>query len=394
MSDHRVLKFRFNISCNKRGSGYWKLNSTYLENETYRAKIKEIISEIYRDPSYEAITKWELMKTKVKDFSIDFSRNFQHSLKKKINMIENELSNIENSKYLNIDMNRKRQLEAELSDMYDSKCKGAFIRSRSHWIKEGERNTKYFFGLEKSHQSNNVIKRLVKNENIHVNTNNDILGEMCNFYENLYTSKYINDNDIDNYLQTIDNEKILNDEEKLFCDKFPSLEECTDAVMNLKSKKSPGLDGLTNEFYKTYWNDLKILFYDMLKQIFDNKEMSFSQRLAVMSLIFKKGDQELLKKYRPISLTNTDYKIIAFVFARRLQNILDGIINKNQSAYVKGRFIGMNARLILDIFDYCEETNEDGVLLFLDFEKAFDSVEWNFLIKTLHKFNFGNNFIN
>ena len=54
----------------------------------------------------------------------------------------------------------------------------------------------------------------------------------------------------------------------------------------------------------------------------------------------------------------------------------------------------MNARLILDIFDYCGEPNKDGVLLFLDFEKAFDSVEWNFLIKTLHKFNFGNNFIN
>ena len=122
MSYHRVLKLRFNISCNKRGAGYWKLNSTYLENETYKAKIKEIISEIYTDPSYESITKWELMKTKVKDFSIDFSRNFQHSLKKIINMIKTELSNIENSHYQNIDMNRKRQLEAELSDMYDSKC--------------------------------------------------------------------------------------------------------------------------------------------------------------------------------------------------------------------------------------------------------------------------------
>ena len=98
------------------------------------------------------------MKTKVKDFSIDFSRNLQHSLKKKINMIETQLSKIDNSHYQNIDMNRKRQLEAELTDMYDSKCKGAFIRSRSHWVKEGERNTKYFFGFKKSHQNNNVIK--------------------------------------------------------------------------------------------------------------------------------------------------------------------------------------------------------------------------------------------
>ena len=94
-----------------------------------------------------------------------------------------------------------------------------------------------------------------------------------------------------------------------------------------------------------------------------------------------------------MSLTNTDYKIIAFVFARRLQTILDKLISKDQTAYVKGRFIGENARLILDIFEYCENNDQEGILLFLDFEKAFDSVEWNFLLKTLKKFNFGNNFI-
>ena len=121
--------------------------------------------------------------------------------------------------------------------------------------------------------------------------------------------------------------------------------------------------------------------------------MSFSQRSAVITLIHKKGDKKLLKNYRPISLTNTDYKIIAFVFARRLQNIIDKLISKSQSAYIKGRFIGLNARLILDIFDYCEENNSDGILLFLDFEKAFDSVEWNFLVKSLVKFNFGPEFI-
>lgn len=73
---------------------------------------------------------------------------------------------------------------------------------------------------------------------------------------------------------------------------------------------------------------------------------------------------------------------------------MDNIINENQTEYIKGRFIGNNSRLILDILEYCENNNKDGILLFADFQKAFDSVEWNFLFKTLQKFNFGPNFIN
>ena len=123
--------------------------------------------------------------------------------------------------------------------------------------------------------------------------------------------------------------------------------------------------------------------------MFDNGEMSFSQRLAVISLIHKNGEKTLLKNYRPISLTNSDYKIIAFIFAKRLQKVISNLISKDSSAYIKGRYIGEHARLILDIFEYCDENDEDCILTFLDFEKAFDSVEWNFLFKTLEKFNFG-----
>ena len=77
-----------------------------------------------------------------------------------------------------------------------------------------------------------------------------------------------------------------------------------------------------------------------------------------------------LKNYRPSSLTYVVYKIIASIFARRLQNCIDKLIGKEQSAFIKGRYIGDNARFILDIFDYCEEFNENGILLFLDFEKS------------------------
>ena len=69
------------------------------------------------------------------------------------------------------------------------------------------------------------------------------------------------------------------------------------------------------------------------------------------------------------------------------------MISRNQSGYIKGRYIGNNARLILEILDYFENTNTDGILLFADCKKAFDSIEWNFLFKTLEKFNFGDKFI-
>ena len=70
------------------------------------------------------------------------------------------------------------------------------------------------------------------------------------------------------------------------------------------------------------------------------------------------------------------------------------IINEDQTGYVKGRFIGTNIRLIEDIMYYTEINNIPGILLNVDFEKAFDTVSWNFLEKNLKAFNFGDNFIN
>ena len=82
-----------------------------------------------------------------------------------------------------------------------------------------------------------------------------------------------------------------------------------------------------------------------------------------------------VKNWRPITLLNCDYKIAAKAVANRLRNVIPKIINNDQTGFLKGRFIGENIRLIDGIINHTESNKIPGLLLFLDFEKAFDTVE-------------------
>ena len=118
--------------------------------------------------------------------------------------------------------------------------------------------------------------------------------------------------------------------------------------------------------------------------------MSPSQRQAVITLIEKQDkDRTYLENWRPISLTNVDTKIASKVIATPIVKVLQEIIHSNQTGYVPGRYIGEAARSIVDIMDYTKTYDIPGLLLFVDFEKAFDSLEWNFMLECLEVFGFG-----
>ena len=122
--------------------------------------------------------------------------------------------------------------------------------------------------------------------------------------------------------------------------------------------------------------------------------MSISQRRGIISLIPPKNkDKTILENLRPISLLNVDYKILTKVLSNRLEKILPKIINPDQTGYVKRRYIGENIRLIQDLMFYLEKENSPGIAVFVDFRKAFDTIEWNYLEKALALFNFGPNFL-
>ena len=174
-----------------------------------------------------------------------------------------------------------------------------------------------------------------------------------------------------------------------------SVLECGKSLQALKNNKSPGSDGFTTEFYKFFWPDIKHFVHNSFAAAFENGILSIDQRRGILTLL-PKADKDLrfLKNWRPLSLLNTDYKILTKLLATRLQKVLPNIISEDQTGYIKGRYIGENIRTILDLFEYTNNKIDPGIIMFLDFEKAFDTISWEFLFDTLKAFNFGNSFIN
>ena len=168
--------------------------------------------------------------------------------------------------------------------------------------------------------------------------------------------------------------------------------EIKTAIFSAKNNKSPGEDGIISEFYKEYWYLIKDDFMGLIKEVFDNYELSETQNRGLISLLYKCGERENIGNWRPITLLNTDYKIISKILANRLKKVLPKIIHGDQKGFVPGRNIQNANRFIQDLIHYTDEENLEGAIIFLDQQKAFDRVEWGWVDACFEYFNFGENF--
>lgn len=173
-------------------------------------------------------------------------------------------------------------------------------------------------------------------------------------------------------------------------------EEFRNALGQLNHNKCPGTDRLTTEFYQTFWPEIHEMFCACIQQSITEGCFTVEQQRGVITLIPKKAaNRRQVKNWRPITLLNTDYKIVTKAVALRLQSCIKSVIHPDQTGFVKGRYIGTNLRTIQDIID-CQETSvthhSDPYILSFDYEKAFDSVQWLAIRKALDLFGFGQSF--
>ena len=222
------------------------------------------------------------------------------------------------------------------------------------------------------------------------------MDKLESFYADLYDgSTCPSDSATSMFLMNSRGFPALADDLRKICEGKLGYSECFSVLGTFPKNKTPGNDGLTIEFYLAFWPLFRRLLVDSLNYAFEFGELSNSQKQAVLITLIekKRKDKRMIRNWRPISLINVDAKIASKTLAKRLEKVLPEIIHSNQNVFVKGRSIFDAIRTIDDLMEYTKGKDLPGILVAIDFEKAFDMLNLNFLMRTLHKFNFGPSFI-
>ncbi|GJY96199.1 RNA-directed DNA polymerase, eukaryota, reverse transcriptase zinc-binding domain protein [Tanacetum coccineum] len=168
-----------------------------------------------------------------------------------------------------------------------------------------------------------------------------------------------------------------------------SKDEFKRVVWDCGLDKSPGPDGFTFGFFRRYWNLLGGDLFDAVSYFFFHGSFPKGGNSSFIALIPKIQDAKMVKDFRPISLIGSLYKIIAKILANRLIVVLGDLVNEVQSAFVANRQILDGPFIVNELIQWCKSKKKQYMVFNVDFEKAYDSVRWDFLDDVLKKFGFG-----
>jgi len=268
---------------------------------------------------------------------------------------------------------RRVQLLEELRHMSERQTTMLKQKSRVKWIGKGDMNNKFFHSRLRWRSINNDIKGLLI-EGERCEEPEKVKCEVKKYFENRFQAQQKRCLKLDGVqfcnITATQNEKLS--------DKFRE-EEILEAVNQCAGTRSPSPDGFNFQFIKHNWD---ILGGDFIKAIHYFHETGYIPKgcnASFIVLVPKRDISSNLGDYRPISLVGYVYKILAKILANRIKEVLHNVTDKNQSTFLRGRGLLDNVLTANETVDFLRKEKSKGVIVKVDFEKAYDSVEWDFL---------------
>jgi hypothetical protein len=240
--------------------------------------------------------------------------------------------------------------------------------AREKFINDGDENSRYFHLIAKGEKRRVRILSLVHEEN-DVKSDVNINKVATDFYKDLFGPSPVSSINMSNFHMNM-----LSEEDRIRLTAPFTIDEIKLVVFSLKHNSAPGPDGIPAEFFQDFWeiihNDLWNLFKDFYDGVLDIKRLNF----GLVTLIPKIDNPTDMRNFRPICLLNVCYKIITKVLTNRLANCITTVISPNQYGFIKGRYIMDGVVSLNEILHEVKKRKHSGVILKIDFEKAYDKV--------------------
>ena len=351
--------------------------------ELINQKIIGICEKTY--DSSDAKIVWEELKKEVRRAAKTYSKSVASEERLVISQLFEKVSHMEDqiNELSESDLKILDNSKDELNELTQKRVRGVMFRTKAKWSIEGEKNTKYFFNLERARYNSKTCSTLLEN-GIEIRDPDQIMKCQQNFYQELYTSDKSVKFQLENQITNVVPDDSAGAKENQF-----ELCEVQDAIKGMKNGSCPGPDGLPAEFYKMFWSRISNMYMKMMDKVFADEILHDTARTGVLNLIPKKSkDTRLLKNLRPITLLNVDYKIIEKCVANRMTPALSEIIHEDQRGFLPDRKIAVNIRKILDTVLIAQEEDLDGLIMSCDYMKCFDRIENECVIKAMEYMQF------
>ncbi|GKA67445.1 RNA-directed DNA polymerase, eukaryota [Tanacetum coccineum] len=278
---------------------------------------------------------------------------------------------------------KRASLMKELNEINSKEALDVSQKAKIRWSIEGDENSKYFHGILNSKRSQLSIWGILHNGDWIV----DPIRVKAKFF-NHFLNQFLNPSttriSLDSYFP---NRFKAEKAEDLECN--ISYDEIKKAVWDCGTNKSPGPDGFTFEFFQKFWNIMSNDIFAVVTQFFSTGIFPPGCNSNFIALILKTQDAKVIKDFRPISLIGSIYKIISKILANRLSMVISDLINEVQTAFVPNRQILDGPFIPNELISWCKHKKINAMIFKIDFEKAFDSVRWDYLDDILKSFGFG-----